>query len=372
MDLLRTSAALRARVALRPGSVVLVDRFGELTAAELLDQVHLLGHRPRRAARHTPTRGLRVLPPDAALRQVLLEALAGDGTLDVRSRGTVGGASTLHRGALSPTQLATLVDLARRTGLRPGRRVASAAPGVHRHGLLVALGALALGAPLVDLTHLSASRRIALLHRAPPSLLTGVPVHLEDLLHADIEFGGHRPLRIPRIVSGTDLLPETLRADLARHFHGRVHDVYGTTATGPLTVDGRTLRGVRLRSQDGLLRARTPFTRGRTLTTDRGRIDPDGTVLVTGRTDGAVPAGGMIQDPGAVARLLRAQPGIAAVQLRMVPGERSGSCAIAEVTLAPGMPVGLAPGPEELRALVRDRLGAASVPSEVRLSSPER
>ncbi|GAA1487197.1 AMP-binding protein [Brachybacterium fresconis] len=372
IPLLRTSTALRARVALRPGRVVLTDRFGELTAAELLDQVHLLAHRPDRAARHTPSRGLRALAPDAALRQVLLTALSGDGTLDVRTPDAVGGASTLHRGSLTATQLATLADLARRIGLRPGRRLASAAPGVHLHGLLVALGALALGAPLVDLSHLSAARRIALLHRAPPALLTGVPVHLEDLLHADREFGGRRPLRIPRIISGTDQLPESLRADLARHFAGRVHDVYGTTATGPLTVDGRPLRGVRLRAQDGLLRARTPFTRGRTLIIDQGRIEPDGTVRVTDRADGAASPGGMLPDPAAVARLLRAQRGIAAVQLRMVPGERAGSRTIAEVTLAPGMPSGLAPGPEELRALVRDQLGADSVPGEVRLSSPGR
>lgn len=372
IPLLRTSTALRARVALRPGSVVLTDRFGELTAAELLDQVHLLAHRPDRAARHSPSRGLRALPPDAALRQVLLTALAGDGTLDVRSQDAVGGASTLHRGTLTATQLTTLLDLARRIGLRPGRRLASAAPGVHRHGLLVALGALAMGAPLVDLSHQSAAQRIALLHHAPPALLTGVPVHLEDLLHADREFGGHRPLQIPRIISGTDQLPESLRADLARHFTGRVHDVYGTTATGPLAVDGRPLRGVRLRERDGLLRARTPFTRGRTLTTDRGGIDPDGTVRVTGRADDTVSSGGMLRDPSAVARLLRAQPGIVAVQLRMVHEERLGSRTIAEVTLTPEMPSGLAPGPEELRALVRDQLGATSVPDAVRLSSPER
>src|SRR5699024_312422 len=72
IPLLRTSTALRARVALRPASVVLTDRFGELTAAELLDQVRLLAHRPHRAARRAPSRGLRALPPDAALRQVLL------------------------------------------------------------------------------------------------------------------------------------------------------------------------------------------------------------------------------------------------------------------------------------------------------------
>ncbi|GAA1488321.1 AMP-binding protein [Brachybacterium sacelli] len=372
MRLLRTSTALRARVALRSRGVVLVDRFGELTAAELLDQVRLLGHRPGRAPHPGHARGLATLPSTASLRQVLVTALAGDGTLDLRSSGTTGDPRTLRRGALSPAQLTTLLDLARRIGLRPGRRVASLAPGVHGHGLLVALGALALGAPLIDLSHLPAPERVALLHRAPPALLTGVPVHLVDLLHADQEGAGNRPLRIPRIVSGSDLLAEPLQADLARHFHARVHDVYGTTETGPLAVDGRPLRGVRLRERDGLLRARTSFTRGRTLITDRGRIGPDGGIEVTGRADGAVSSGGMLHDPGAVAHLLRIQPGITAVQLRVVHDPRVGSRTIAEVTLAHAVTSNASPGPEELRALVRDRLGAASVPREVRISSPGR
>lgn len=383
MKVLQASTALRARVALRPRTVVLLDRHGPLTAGELLDLVRL--HRRRRRGARAPG-GLGTLPATASLRQVLVTVLAGDGTLELRSSGSTGGPRTQHRGPLSPAQLVTLADLARRIGLRPGRRVASAAPGVHGHGLLVALGSLALGAPLLDLSHLPAAQRVALLHRGSPDLLTGVPVHLADLLKADRTLGQGRPLSVARVVSGSDMLSAELRADLTRHFRARVHDVYGTTEAGSLTVDGRPLHGVRLREEDEVLHVRTPFTGGRELSTDRGRITRRGRVELLGRTDGMLSSGGMLHDPGAVVRLLRSLETVAGVRLQVVPDERFGVRTIAEVQLEEGVEAradDVAPGgsrppsAEELRALVHDRLGAASVPREVRfvgdrLSSPGR
>lgn len=362
MRILHASTTLRARVALRPRTTILVDRHGELSAGDLLDLVHL----HRRRHRGTPVPGIGALPATAPLRTVLVTALAGNGVLELRSSGATGPPHLRRRGPLSAGQLACLSDLARRIGLRPGRQVACLAPGVHGHGLTIALGALALGAPLVDLTHLPAPERVALLHHCSPDLLTGVPVHLVDLLRADTELAGGRTLRIPHVVSGSDRLAPELRADLSRHFRARVHDVYGTTETGPLTVDGRPLRGVRLRAQDGLLHARTPFTGRRELVTDRGEITADGTVQVHGRADGIISSGGMLHDPGAVVRVLRSHPAVAAARLRAVPNDRFGVRTVAEVELVPGL-LGAAPGAEELRALIRDRMGAASVPREVRL-----
>lgn len=366
MRILQASTALRMRVALRPHTAALVDRHGALGAGELLDLVHL----HRRRHRGTPPAGLRDLPATAPLRQVLVTVLAGNGVLDLRSSGSTGLPHVRRRGPLSTQQLASLTDLARRIGLRPGRRIACLAPGVHGHGLMIALGALALGAPLVDLSHLPGPERVALLHHSSPDLLTGVPVHLVDLLLADTDLAGGRTLQIPRVVSGSDLLTPELRADLARHYRARVHDVYGTTETGPLTLDGRPLRGVRLRAADGLLHARTPFTGRRELVTDRGEIAADGTVRVLGRADGTVASGGMLHDPGEVVRVLCSHPAVAGARLRAVPDERFGVRTLAEVVLRMRADGGPAPTGEELRALVRDRLGAVSVPREVLLSGP--
>ena len=367
MRVLQASTALRARVALRPRTVVLRDQHGTLEAEELLDLVQL--HRRRRGA--APT-GLGALPATAPLRQVLVSVLAGNGVLELRSSGSTGPPHRRRRGPLTLGQLSSLSDLAGRIGLRPGRRVACLAPGVHGHGLQISLGALALGAPLVDLTHLPSAERISLLHRTSPDLVTGVPVHLVDLLRADRELAGGRSLQIPRIISGSDHLSPELRADLSRHFRARVHDVYGTTEAGSLTVDGRPLRGVRVRSSGGLLHVRGPFTGGRELVTDRGEIASDGTVRVVGRADGSLSSGGMLHDPAAVVRALLSHPAVAAASLRAVPDERFGVRTVADVELAASPAGAPDPGPEELRALVRDRLGAAAVPREVHLSSPGR
>ncbi|GAA4524739.1 AMP-binding protein [Brachybacterium paraconglomeratum] len=364
MKLLTPSAALRARLSLRPRAVVLLDLRGTLTAGELLDQVQL--HRRSRRTADRP--GLGALPANASLRQVLVTALAGNGMLELRSSGSTGSPRTERRGPLSVAQLATLADLGRRIGMRRGQRIACAAPGVHGHGLLVSLGSLALGATLVDLSHLPAPQRVTLLHRSAPDLLTGVPVHLVDLLTADRALDRGQALHIPRVVSGSDQLSPGLRADLARHFRARVHDVYGTTETGSLTVDGTPLRGVRLREVDGLLHARTPFTAGQELVTDRGEITADGVVRVLGRADGTLSSGGMVHDPASVLRLLRSQRGVLEARLRVVPDDRFGVRTVAEVRLL-GAAAGTAPGTEELRALVRDQLGAASVPREMLLST---
>lgn len=365
MKLLQSTTALRARVALRPRSVVLRDQHGTLSAGELMDLVDL--HR-RRSRRSGAPPGLGALPVTAPLRQVLVTALAGDGRLEMRSSGSTAGPRLLRRSTLTPAQLTTLTDLARRIGLRPGRTIACAAPGVHGHGLQTTLGALALGAPLLDLTHLPTAERIELLHRGSVDLLTGVPVHLHDILEAHRSLGQGRPLRIPRIVSGSDMLSSELRADLARHFRARVHDVYGTTETGTLTVDGRPLRGVRMRAAGGLLHARTPFTAGRERLTDRGVISADGIVQVLGRADGTLSSGGMLHDPVAVVQVLCTHDGVREARLEVVPDARFGVRTRAVVQLEPEARP--APGAEELRALVRDRLGAAAVPREVVLSSP--
>ncbi|MEO2095623.1 MAG: hypothetical protein ABGX90_00520 [Brachybacterium sp.] len=125
-----------------------------------------------------------------------------------------------------------------------------------------------------------------------------------------------------------------------------------------------------LRELDGLLCARTPFTGGRELVTDRGEITEGGIVLVLGRADGSVSSGGMLHDPAATVRVLRSAPGVASARLQVVPDARFGVRTLAEMVLAPAAADTVPPSAEELRTLVRDRLGAAAVPREVRFLPP--
>ncbi len=55
----------------------------------------------------------------------------------------------------------------------------------------------------------------------------------------------------------------------------------------------------------------------------------------------------------------------------MVPDARFGVRTLAEVVLAPAAADAVPPSAEELRTLVRDRLGAAAVPREVRVLPPQ-
>lgn len=365
---LQAGTALRLRASLRPGTVVLTDEHGDLALHELAGHVELMA-RSGRSQRHAPR--LSELPADAPLRQVLATALASGAHLEMRSSGGTGIPRFLQHGPVTATQLRTLRDLAHRIGVRPRRPIATAFPGVHGLGLLVALGALSLGAPLVDLSHLPSGRKAALLHRSAPHLLVGSPIHLADLMHVDRERGGNRPLRIRRVISASAALPADLRADLARHWSARVHDVYGTIEAGPLTVDGRPLHKVRIRERDGLLIVRSPFTEGRALVTDRGTVDAKGRVMVAepgaeGSDVGG--SGGMVHAPRTVARLLASEPGVEAVRLRVVTDDSLGRHTVAELDLNEHAPEAM--NPHGTRALVQDRLGAASVPREVVLHRP--
>src|SRR5690625_7273175 len=71
-----------------------------------------------------------------------------------------------------------------------------------------------------------------------------------------------------------------------------------------------------------------------------------------------VSSGGMLHAPRSVARLIATAPGVESVRLRVVPDQRMGRRTVAEVTVAEDLDV--SPTPDGLRALVRDRLGAAS------------
>ncbi|EWS80622.1 acyl-CoA synthetase [Brachybacterium phenoliresistens] len=371
MTALTLATVLRLRARLSPGSPVLVDVHGQLTAADLLD----LARRTRPARHH---RGVHAqdagtpAPADVHLRpgplREILAAVAAPGVrrIAVRSSGTTAAPRALARGPLSLTQLVLGLDLAHRLGMRPGRTIACAAPGEHGHGLSAAAGALALGMVLVDVSRLDMPAAHALLRSTAPDLITGVPVHLLDLARTG-------PLPIPRALSGSDVLTASMRQELLAAGIGRVHDVYGTTETGSLCVDGVPLRGVRIRERDGLLAVRSPFTQGRTVITDRGRIGSDGTVAVTGRADGRVSSGGLLHDPGAVRAFVAGLPGIAAVRLEVVPDARFGARTRGRIRIDPAHPAadgGDAAAAEVIRRVreeVRARFGAAAVPREILL-----
>lgn len=251
---------LEARARERPGEVAYVRGDRRLTWAELAEAV-------------------RGGDPD-------LPALGGP--LRVRTSGTTGPARVLalRLGAGAALQLGGLLG---RLPLARVRRVACLAPLDRAHGLGTFVAATAVGAVFHDVTRLDPAEAAARLAEAPPDLLTGVPVHLERLVGQ-----APRSLRVPRVVSGSDMLAPDTVAALVDKLGARVWNSYGTTETGSLTLAtpddlarhprtvGRPLPGVRLTPRpDGLLEAWSPLA-GRAYALDRGRV-VDGLVFLEGR-----------------------------------------------------------------------------------------
>ncbi|SDS25830.1 AMP-binding protein [Actinopolymorpha singaporensis] len=143
--------------------------------------------------------------------------------------------------------------------------------------------------------------------------------------------------------------------DRARSAGVRVVTTYGMTETcGGCVYDGRPLAGVDLDIDEasGLVRiggatvfagyrrrpdlTATALVDGRHLTSDLGRLRPDGTLEILGRADDVVVSGGVNVPLLAVERAVASCPGVAEAAAVGVPDAEWGSLVRAYVVLRPG------------------------------------
>jgi acyl-CoA synthetase (AMP-forming)/AMP-acid ligase II len=105
-------------------------------------------------------------------------------------------------------------------------------------------------------------------------------------------------------------------------------------------------------------------TEGRLLSTDLGRLDPDGNLVLVGRASDMYIRGGYNVYPLEVENVLTEHPSIAGAAV--VGTERSviGEIGVAFVVLLPGAPV---PSLASLRTWVAERLADYKAPDEVRV-----
>jgi acyl-CoA synthetase (AMP-forming)/AMP-acid ligase II len=105
-------------------------------------------------------------------------------------------------------------------------------------------------------------------------------------------------------------------------------------------------------------------TKGRLLSSDLGRLDPDGNLVLVGRASDMYIRGGYNVYPLEVENVLTEHPSIAGAAI--VGAQRSviGEIGVAFVVLLPGVPV---PSPDSLRAWVAERLADYKAPDEVRV-----
>ena len=205
-----------------------------------------------------------------------------------------------------------------------------------------------------------------------------VPTQLRRLLD-----GGGKVLSALRtynaILVGGSAVPAEL-VTRARDEGVRIVSSYGMTETaGGCIYDGVPLAGVGIEVMtDGIIELSGPtlgagyrldpaateaaFMGGRFRTSDRGRIDRDGRLVVLGRADDAILTGGVVVDPVAVETVLSTHPAIAAAAVVGRPDREWGERVVAVV-----VPVasGEVPALEDVRRWVADRLGAVQAPREV-------
>ena len=200
-----------------------------------------------------------------------------------------------------------------------------------------------------------------------------VPTQLGRLLDARVDLGGFRAI----LLGGAAAPPGLI--ERARATGANVVTTYGMTETcGGCVYDGKPLDGVDVRvDDDERIWLRGPMlTSGYRLrpdltaaalvdgwfgTSDRGRMQPDGTLQVLGRLDDVIVSGGENVDPSTVALALSGHPSVVDVVVVGVPDDEWGQVVAAVVVLAPGAELPIA----DARAWCAEQLPAAALPRVV-------
>ncbi len=352
--------ALLAAIARRDrGGIAWRDGSGTLTYGEVVAELRTRGHGSGPVlVRATDPREvvLDTLAAVCAGRPVaVLGARGGSLAAEVpRGRGvmflTTGttGVPRAHASGGGVRALLPYLGLIGRLPHLPRPVVGSPSPPDHGHAFLLVLITWSLAGTYVQLTG----------PVGPLDVLSGVPLQLADTL----DRGWCSAAR--HVVSGSDVLGSELAGRLRRELGAQVWDAYGATETGPISLGtppdvvagtvGRPLPGVRVRAESGVLVVRTPAT-AREFRGDRGIVDRQGRLVLSGRNDGRVVSGGEVVDPERLRRWLATQPGVQTVAVRSVPDPRFGTRLAAQLT-------GQVGDVASLRERIRAELGPAHVP----------
>ncbi len=281
----------------------------------------------------------------------------------------------------------------RRAGARPGERWLACLPASHVAGLQVLVRSLVSETePVVAAQATAAAVRDAA--DAGCAHLSVVPTQLVRLLSADGGADGgaealarYRCVLVGGAAAGAAVLAEARAAGVT------AVTTYGMSETcGGCVYDGVPLDGVTVREgADGRLRISGPVLMNRYygrpdltaaafecpvtgntgtgttefITSDLGRVAPDGRVTVRGRADDVINTGGHKVVPGEVAAVLAACPGVREVVVVGRPDPEWGERVIAVVVPADREHP---PGLELLRTQVSTRLPRYACPSEVVLT----
>ena len=300
----------------------------------------------------------------------------------LHSSGTTGRPHPRTQREVGLAQLPTLVSLIAALGLRRAEPMLMAAPVSHGHGLSALAAALLLGAPVVLGAARQPDRGLTQLAEHRVRTWVGLPTQLADLLAATDTPAGAAALHgLRRIVTGSAPLPEELITRVHQRLGAVLVNYYGSTEAGtvsiarpadltalPATV-GRPATGVQIEIRDhagrlapvgqvGQVALRSQWrAAGEPVwirSSDRGRLDEAGRLVLVGRSDDAVLVGGHVVSRAAVTAWLQSRPGVAEATVWAQPDERLGTVLVARVRGTADLPT--------LHADARAALGDAAAP----------
>ena len=257
----------------------------------------------------------------------------------------------------------------RRLGASPGERWLCPLPTSHIAGLGVLVRSLVAGTAPVVTDQLDPARPG--LGAAGCAYASLVPTQLRRMLDAGADLTALRAIRV-----GGAAVPASLLA-AARAAGARVVTTYGMSETsGGCVYDGVPLDGVQVRTgEGGRIRIGGPVVfsgyRNRPdltaaavdddwfVTSDVGRLDPGGRLVVYGRADEMINTGGEKVAPAEVAAILEGCPGVHEAAVFGEPDPEWGERVTAAVVPTdPAAPPNLA----DLRTAVRQHLPAHAAP----------
>jgi O-succinylbenzoic acid--CoA ligase len=264
-------------------------------------------------------------------------------------------------------------------GVDPDDRWLCCLPLSHVAGLSIVLRSVIYGTTAVLLDGFDTDQVATTLVNGEISLLSLVPTQLIRLLDAGADLS--RPRAI--LIGGGPVPPEALREALDRG--AKVVQTYGMTEacsqiTTLATADaerkngsaGRPLLTTHIRIEDGEILVQGPTVSPEAVdpdewlhTGDRGHIDDEGFLYVTGRSSEMIVTGGENVMPAEVEAVLVSHPAVvdAAVVGRPDPEWQEAVCAL--VVLADGSEA----GEEELRSHCSASLAGFKVPKQVHFVS---
>jgi acyl-CoA synthetase (AMP-forming)/AMP-acid ligase II/uncharacterized protein YndB with AHSA1/START domain len=318
------------------------------------------------------------------------------GRIVVLTSGTTG----VPKGARRPTPkgLSTAAALLSRIPLRAGERIFVAAPLFHTWGLAAMQLAMPLRAELSLQRRFDAERTLRTIAEHRCTALFAVPIMLQRMLDLPERVRRRYDLSALRIVASSgSALPGSFVTDFMDAFGDILYNLYGSTEVSwasiadPVdlraapTTAGRCPPGTKVGVYDDVGRPVPPgaegllfvgnemlfdgYTEGGSLpisnhlmaTGDRGYLDADGRLFLTGREDEMIVSGGENVFPRPVEEALISLPQVQDVAVVGVPDSEYGQRLAAYLVLRPGAFLDV----DAVRAYIHQRLARFAVPRDV-------